>query len=197
MNRLMALPLLLATVAGCDGNALEAIAGEGGGPEGFRVVLVDDPTQDPDPGPDEEPTFHGEFDGAIRVELRNDAGALVELGLTRDIDMLLQDESESYVLEVDRPPTDSYVAIRISFEGAAVGVAAGSVVGSRTLASAARIDVDEATLEIDVVPFTTTSDTTLEIVIDLNAELWITESNLDAGAIGEADLATNVTVEVQ
>ncbi|HUF14072.1 MAG TPA: hypothetical protein VMN78_13290 [Longimicrobiales bacterium] len=205
MRRLISLltvPLALAGTA-CGDPIDPVIGGEGGGTTGFAVILTDDPTNDPglsgsraSQGP---LAITGEMDGSVRVSLRNDANGLVDLGVDQDVVLPLQQGSDSLRLQnLSRPPTDTYVAIQLRFEGVTVLVRDGSEVGDTVLTEDVRLDVGNglATVEIATLPFDISGETELVLVVDLNSEAWITRANLDAGTVPQADLSNNVTIEI-
>lgn len=200
---LLSLPLALAGTA-CGEPIDPVTGGEGGGTTGFAVILTDDPTNDPGPfgsrlsqGP---LAITAEMNGSVRVALRNDANGLVDLGVDQDAFLLLQQGSDSLRLEdLTRPPTDTYVAIQLRFEGVTVLVREGSEVGDTILTEDVRLDVGNgglATVEIATLPFDISGATVTNLVADLNSEAWITRANLDAGAVPPADLSNNVTIEI-
>lgn len=194
--------LLSLTVIGC-GDAIDQLtAGEGSGTTGFAVVVTDDPANDPSPvvqraGP---LAIAAELDGAIRVALRNDADALVELGTDQHAFLELQQPGDSLRLaDMSRPPTDTYVAIQIRFEGVSVTVFSGSEVGDSTLTDDRVLSLGSgglATVEIATLPFDVASESVLDLVLDLNSELWLTDDNVAAGTVSQADLVNSITVEL-
>lgn len=199
-TRLFLLPLSIG-IAACSGDALEVVTGEGPGTTGFAVHVTDDPTIDASPGsgPTGPVDFSGELDGSIRVALRSDGGALVDLGLVQNAVIELQQVGDTTALsDLNRPPTDTYVAVQLRFEGVSVRVDAGSEVGDTTLTQDAILNVGNglATVEIATQPFTVTSEATLDVIVDLNSELWVTTTNLDDDAVPQADLTNNVTVDI-
>ncbi len=187
----IAVPVLCA-LAAC-GEAIDPVTGgEGSGSEGFTVVLTDDPG-------DEDATLQGTVTGAIRVGLRNDAGALVSLGVADDIELSLHDADTIRLEGLSRPPIDDYTAIQLRFEGVDVVVEAGSQVGDSTLANNVTLDVggsSAATVDVLVPVFSVDNSNVMEIVIDLNSESWVTGANLDDQVVPQADLTNSVLVEV-
>ena len=204
IRRLIGLILPLSLAGAACGEAIDPVTGgEGSGATGFAVILTDDPTNDAGTtsGDGQTPlALFGEIEGSVRVSLRNENNALVDLGADRDAFLELQQRADSLVLQdLTRPPTGTYTAIQLRFEGVSVLVGGGSEVGDTTLTQDALLCVGNggvATVEIATLPFDVASDTDLDIVVDLNAERWITESNLDAGLVLQTDLANNVTVEI-
>ena len=201
MRRVIGL-LLIPTLAAACGDAIDPITGgEGNGATGFSIIVTDDPANDPGPNSPGSPNeLTGQMSGSIRVLLRNDANALVDLGLVQDIEIPLQDGSDSLRLpDVSRPPTDTYTGIQLRFEGVTVRVESGSEVGDSTLASDVVMNVGSAnlaTVEIATETFDVDSNTDMDIVVDLNSELWVTGANLDDNLVPQADLANNVSVEI-
>lgn len=198
--RLILLPLALAGIA-C-GDSLELTTGEGPGTTGFAVIITDDPANDPTPGPARvgPRAFSGTMDGSIRVALRSDGGALVDLGLAQDAFIELQEAGDSLTLaDLTRPAVDTYVGIQLRFEGVVVTIDSGSGVGDTTLTQNAVLDVGNglATVEIATLPFDVDSETAMDIVVDLNSERWVTTTNIEDTEVSQADLANNVTVEIQ
>ena len=204
MNRAIALVVPLALCAGaCGESAIGPITGgEGNGNTGFAVLVTDDPANDPSPGPARvsPQAVEGSLVGSIRVSLRNAEDALVDLGLMQDAEVALQEGGDSLRLsDLSRPPADEYVGIQLRFEGVDVTVLAGSEVGDSTLTNNVVLDVGSgglATIEIATQSFAIDSDTDLDIVVDLNSELWITGDNIDDTIVSQADLANAVTVEI-
>lgn len=197
---LLLLPLSIGIVA-CGDDAIKGVTGEGPGTTGFAVLVTDDPSNDPTSGPVRAGplAFTGEMEGSIRVAVRSDGGALVDLGLVQDVLIELQQVGDTVVLDdITRPPTDTYVGVQLRFEGVTVTVASGSEVGDTTLTQDAVLNVGNglATVEIATLPFAITSDTNLDVVVDLNAEQWVTTTNVEDNAVPQADLANNVTVEI-
>lgn len=197
--------LAAALAAACGESAIDpTTGGEGGGSTGFDILVTDDPANDPAPAAGRSPAapgaIVGELAGAIRVSLRNDAGALVSLG-TADIEMPIQHGADTVRLaDIARPAADSYVAIQLRFEGVTVTVESGSEVGDSTTTSDVTMNVGTgslATVEIATETFDVDNDTQLDIIVDLNSELWITGENLDDATVPQADLAANVTVEIE
>ena len=187
------LPLALAGAA-CGNDAIDPVTGgEGSGATGFAVLLTDHPGEGATP-------MGGELEGSIRVSLRNDADALVELGIDQDVLLELQQGSDSLELgDVTRPPTGTYVAVQIRFEGADATVFSGSVVGDTTLTNDAVLVLGTgglATVEIAALPFDVDSESELDLVLDLNSELWITRDNIAAGTVSQADLTNSVTLAI-
>jgi len=101
--------------------------------------------------------------------------------------------------DLNRPAADSYVGIQLRFEGVAVTVFEGSEVGDSTLTENVTLAVGSgglATVEVATQTFTIDSQSDVDIVVDLNSELWITTTNIEDAAVPQADLANNVTVEI-
>ena len=195
--------ILALGAAACGENALDPLTGgEGGGNTGFAVLITDDPANDPAPGPQAAApqAIEGELTGSVRVSLRNDAGGLVDLGTTDDLVIDLQQGADSVLLsDLTRPGNDSYVGIQLRFEGMTATVFEGSEVGDTTLTDDVVLDVGGggiATIEVATQTFEIDSETDLDIVVDLNSELWITTTNIEDEAVSQADLANNVTVDI-
>lgn len=187
------LSITVVVAAGCGDDAIDPITGgEGNGATGFAVLVTDDPTG--------TASISGELTGSIRVALRNDAGALVSLGVMQDAEVLLHEEGDTLRLtDLSRPPADDYTAIQLQFEGVTASVDAGSEIGDTTLTSGAVLDVgggSAATVEIAFPTLTVDNDSEARILIDLNSEDWITEANIDDAAVPEDDLINSVTVEI-
>jgi hypothetical protein len=206
MRRAIALVLIpVAFAAACGEDAIDPVTGgEGNGSTGFAVIVTDDPSNDPSPSPSASPSapraIEGFMTGAIRVSLRNDAGALVNLGVMQDVEIPLQEGGDSLRLsDLERPPADEYVGIQLRFEGVTVTVNSGSEVGDSTLTSNVVMNVGTgslATIEIVTPGFDIDSETDLDIIVDLNSELWVTGENLDDNLVPQTDLASNVSVEI-
>lgn len=179
----------------CGEDAIDPVTGgEGGGAEGFSVVVTDDPGIN-------DATLAGVVRGTLRVALRNDAGALVDLGPAEGVEVPLHAGADTILLEgIARPPADSYSAVQLRFEGVDVEVFAGSVVGDSTLPQNVVLDVGSAgvaTVDMLVPVFDIASAFATEIVVDLNSEAWITDTNLNDVAVPQSDLATSVSVDVR
>lgn len=202
MRRVIGLLLFpIALVAACGEDAINPVTGgEGNGATGFSVLITDDPENDPGPGTGPTADLIGEMTGSIRVLLRNDADALVDLGTMQDLEIALQHGADSVRLsDLSRPPTDTYTGIQLRFEGVTVTVESGSEVGDSTLASDVVMNIGSAslaTVEIATETFDVDSDSDMDIVVDLNSELWVTGENLDDNLVPQADLANNVSVEI-
>lgn len=188
---LFSVPVVCALVA-C-GEAIDPVTGgEGSGSEGFSVLLTDDPG-------DEDATLQGTVTGSIRVGLRNDAGAIVSLGVADDIELPLHDGDTITLSGLSRPPVDDYTGVQLRFEGVDVEVEAGSQVGDSTLANNVTLDVGgsgTAIVDVLVPVFSVATSNVMEIVIDLNSESWITGTNLDNQIVPQASLSNSVLVEV-
>lgn len=198
---LLLVPLSLAGIA-C-GDAIDPVTGgEGSGATGFAVVLTDDPANDPAPGPQRvgPAAITAELEGSIRIALRNEADDLVDIGIDQDAFLELQQAGDSLELRgLTRPATDTYVAIQIRFEGVTVTVFQGSEVGDTTLSGTEAVGLGSgglATVEIATLPFDIDSESVLDLVLDLNSELWITGDNLEAGIVPQADLTNAITLEI-
>lgn len=186
-----AIPVVCAVCA-CGESIDPVTGGEGSGSEGFTVVITDDPGT-------EDATLQGTMTGSIRVSLRNDAGALVSLGVADDIELPLHDGDTVRLEGLSRPPIDDYTTVQLRFEGVDVEVEAGSQVGDSTLANDVMLDVGgtgAATVDVLVPVFGVDNARVMEIVIDLNSESWVTGPNLDNQVVSEADLSNSVLVEV-
>ena len=203
LNGLLTLSFALAASA-CGEPIDPVTGGEGSGARGFAVILTDDPTNDPSVGgggASRAPfAITAEMDGSVRVSLRNDANALVDLGVDQDAFLLLQQGDDSLTLRnLTRPPVDTYVAIQVRFEGVTVLVRDGSEVGDTILTEDVLLDVGNgglATVEIATLPFEIAPGTTTNLVLDLNSEGWITTTNVEDGVVPQADLASNLTIEI-
>lgn len=194
--RLTAPLLLLAlATAGCDNERIGGVVG-GGSDQGFNVVLIDDPDALPD-----GTVIDGFIEADVRVALRNDIGDLVTLGVARDVVFDLQGPGETLRLDgLDRPAAGTYGGVQVSLEGARVELAEGSIIGGTTLAEDAQLQLGTAgaaTLEVATLPFDVVSETARTVVIDLNAEQWLTNANIGAATVPVTDLSNNVTVTVQ
>lgn len=195
------LTLSLAGIA-CGDDAIDPVTGgEGSGETGFAVILTDDPGNDPGLAPQRAApqAITGELEGSIRVALRNQADNLVELGLDQDAFLELQGADSLRVADLTRPPADTYVGVQVRFEGVTVTVFEGSEVGDTVLTENATLGLGSggiATVEVATLPFDITSETVLDVVLDLNSEQWITSENVDAATVPQADLTNNVTVDV-
>lgn len=198
----MLVPLAV-TLAACGNDAIGPVTGgPGSGATGFSVVLTDDPATSPTGSiPTAPTTLAGNLSGAVRVALRNDAGTLVDLGLSQSAQVPLRAGSDTVALRnISRPPAGSYVGVLLSFEGATATVLAGSQLADTTLAQTAVLGVGTtglAVVEFITPPFAVTTQNQVRVVVDLNAERWITRNSLIAGAVSQAELANNVTVAVQ
>ena len=187
-----AIPVVVGAIA-CGEPIDPVTGGEGSGSEGFTVVVTDDPGN-------EDATLQGTVTGSIRVSLRNDAGAVVSLGVADDIEIPLHEGDTIRLEGLTRPPTDDYTAVLLRLEGVDVEVEAGSQVGDSTLSNNVTLDVGgSSTAAVDVlVPvFSVDNSNVMEIVIDLNSEGWITGENLDDQVVPQADLVNSVLVDVQ
>ena len=189
------LPIAVVLAAAC-GDAIDpTTGGEGNGATGFSVRITDDP-----PGTPSTPDFTGDLSGAIRVALRNDAGALVSLGVMQNAQVALQEEGDTLLLtDLSRPPADDYTAVELRFEGVDVTVLAGSEVGDTTLASNAVMELGSgnlATVLVAVPTFSLDNDSDVAILVDLNSEAWVTRSSLAASVVPQAAIANSVTVEI-
>lgn len=203
MRRLIGLILPLSLAGAACGEPIDPVTGgQGSGATGFSVILTDDPTRSPGTG---TATSQGplaivaEMEGSVRVSLRNDANGVVDLGVDRDVVLDLQGVDSVTLRNLQRPPTDTYVGILLSFEGVNVTVHQGSQVGDTVLTQNAVLGVGNggaATLEIPTRAFDVASETRLRVVVDLNAERWITRNSLAAGSVTQATLSNNVTVEI-
>lgn len=175
------------------GEAIDPVTGgEGSGSEGFTVVLTDDPGE-------QDATLQGTVTGSIRVGLRNDAGAVVSLGVADDIELPLHEGDTVVLTGLARPPVDDYTAVQLRFEGVDVEVEAGSHVGDSTLANNVTLDVGgsgTATVDVLVPVFSVAAANVMEIVVDLNSEAWVTGVNLDNQVVPQAALSNSVLVEV-
>ena len=196
MRRSIALLLIpAALIAACGEDAIDPVTGgEGNGATGFDVFVTDDP-----PGTG-TPDITGEMNGSIRVALRNDAGALVNLGVMQGAELLLQQDGDTLRLtDLSRPPADDYTGIELRFEGVDVTVDAGSEVGDTTLTSDVVLEIGTgsiATVEIGLETFSIDNDSEVAVVIDLNSEDWITRTNIEDSFVPQAALANSVSVEI-
>lgn len=192
-NARMLCAVPLACVVLACGEAIDPVTGgEGSGSERFGVLLTDDPGN-------EDATLQGTMTGSIRVSLRNDAGALVSLGVANDVELPLHDGDTVRLEGLSRPPIDDYTTVQLRFEGVDVEVEAGSQVGDSTLANNVTLDVGgtgAASVDVLVPVFSVDNSSVMEIVIDLNSESWVTGTNLDNQVVSQADLANSVLVEV-
>ena len=204
MRRLSSLLLPLALAGAACGDPIDPITTGGGtGATGFAVILTDDPANDPataltrsGAGP---LAIDGEIEGSVRVFLRNENDALIDLGADREVFLELQGSDSLTLRGLTRPATGRYVGIQLRFEGVSVLVRGGSEVGDTVLTQDAVLDVGNggvATVEVATLPFDVVSEIDRDVVVDLNSERWITEANVDAGLVPQADLANNVTVEI-
>lgn len=200
-TRLLLVPLSLAGIA-C-GDAIDQVTGgEGSGATGFGVVVTDDPGNDPGPGPQRvaPEAIAAELEGSIRIALRNEADDLVDIGIEQDAFFELQQVGDSLRLRgLSRPPSDTYVGIQIRFEGVTVTVFQGSEVGNTTLSGTEVLALGSgglATVEIATLPFDVDSEAVLDLVLDLNSELWITEDNIEVGIVPQADLVNGISIDI-
>lgn len=194
IRRFAALALL--SLAACNGDHLEDITSGGstGGNSGFDVTVVDDPALGPTTSAGTD--FTGTLDTGVRISLRNSNDDLVQVGPARDVMLALQDP-DGVALKLQRPPAGTYNAIQIELENPTAAVLAGSVVEGDTLDADRTLDlasVGLVTVERSFPPFTITNDSQIQLLVDLNAETWVTTTTLDAGAVTESDLADAFTV---
>lgn len=187
----------LFVVAACDEEHIDPIGAGGNGDTGFRVLLVDDPAIDPDVGGGGNSVFTGVLEGGASVALRNQAGALIDLGSSEDFTLELQDGDAAVAISETRPPAGTYVAVQLSLESASALIPAGSTIGGAIVEDDTSIDVGPAGLvviERSIIPAVISNDTQRELVLDLNAETWITAANLADGLVDEDELGNSVAV---
>jgi len=188
--------LLLA--AGCNEDPIEIVAGSGGGTgQGFNVIVVDDPTLTPGGGGS---VIDGTLEGAVRIGLRNQLGTLVDLGAPESFDLDLQDpDAGQVVVSGFRAPTGTYVGAEVRLENASALIRQGSTIGSTVLTADGALDLGSGGIVVvdrALTPFTITDDTDTILLVDLNAETWVTLDNLDDGFVDEQDLIDAITVDL-
>ncbi len=140
--------------------------------------------------------FHGSFKGSHRIEISKNGRDWVTLGSAISLDMALQVEGEAIevVTEVGVPAgTYSYLRLHTT---SSVTVAAGSEIGGETLAAETSVVVGAgAPIESRLsTPFVVVAGAPLTLSIDLNAEGWISEENLQSGQIPATDIEAAIAV---
>lgn len=141
-------------------------------------------------------TFTGTVAGDFQVLLSPGGQDLIPLGSLNGITVELQTPGAGTTVHgAQSVPAGSYVRVRLRIQDAEVTVAAGSTVGGIILDADAKLDLaTDAPLVIERdVSFGVSSTVKGEVVFDLNAEAWITEAAVQAGAVSSAAVAQSVT----
>lgn len=200
MRRLLTLvlPLAIAAIA-CDDEHLDPIGAGPGQGDGFDVLLVDDPTLDPTTPPPggEVSVIDGTIEGSARVALRNQNGALTNLGAFEDFVLPLQDANAAVSLPATRPPTGTYTGLQLTLQNLSVLVEQGSRVGGVVLDQDVTLDVGPTGITVaerSLVPIPVEAGTELDLTIDLNAETWITLDNIEDEIVDDAEVGTGIVV---
>lgn len=88
-------------------------------------------------------------------------------------------------------PARTYGRIRLVLENASATLDAGSQIGTTLLSASVSLGLGadgKVVIEKDVTGLTVAADSESRIVLDLNSEAWVTEENVDAGAVSETDV---------
>ena len=144
--------------------------------------------------------FSGTFSGDARVEIYSEANGWVEVANEESAQVDLGGSAQTAVgsnteIRADVP----YSRVRLTITGGQAVIDAGAILGGLTLLADVTLSLGtsgDVVIEKDVTPFTVQADATSTLQIDLNSELWVTESNATAEAVAEAEMAAVATVVV-
>lgn len=201
MRRHIPLLLLALVIASCDEDPIQTVVVGEPGESDFDVILTDDPANDPGTSDGDAPLpVVAEFAGDIRVALRTQAGAMVTVGLARDLLFDLQQAADSLALPAQSRPADgTYTGAQISFEGVTVRLREGSIVGDSTLTQDVVLDlatIGPVTVDLITQPIVLSEQTDPRVVLDLNAERWITTTNLGTRSVPQSEVRNNLSIDV-
>ena len=165
--------------------------------------MTDAPDPVPVPGGNAaqiQSAFSGSFAGDARVEIYSESEGWVEVANAQSVQMDLggtaqADLGSNTEVRADVP----YTKVRMTISGGAATIDAGATLGGLVLLADLNLSLGtngDVTIEKDVTPFTVQADASSTLQIDLNSELWVTDSNATAEAVTEAEMAAAANVVV-
>lgn len=145
--------------------------------------------------------FHGRLTGTLRVEISRNGRDWVRLGSATPVDLALQAEGVSVVLHTaSRIPAGTYAWIRLVAGSGQAHLDPGAEIGGERIGSEVSLAVGDAgeltatsrlSIPIAVAPGSRTT-----LAVDLNAEGWLSEENLEAGRIPATDVEAALSAVV-
>lgn len=182
------------TVLGCDEDPLDPdVTGI------VDAVVQDNPQQVASAAfsdPEATNAFSGTAAGDMHVSLRTTDGEWVDVGSPNGITVNLQSSGATTVHGPTSVPVADYDRVRLTMSEVEVTVEAGSVIEETTLQGDAKATIAaDAPLVVErtVAEFSISESGTAMVVFELNAENWLNLSVLDAGAIDDDAVRSNVT----
>lgn len=142
--------------------------------------------------------FTGTFEGDLQVEISTDGETWTELGSAQSVSVDLQVGEEATIHGGTEVSAGNYRNIRLVMSGASATLEAGGDVGGTPIDSQTTVSVaggSEVTIEAEVFPFTVDAENDMTIVVDLEAEDWITAGTIDSENASATAVETAVSLE--
>lgn len=147
-------------------------------------------------------SFSGTMTADAQVQVSADGSAWVDLGSPKSANMQLHTSGNTTTVHSNATVnTGTFAHVRLVLQNASATVDAGSTIGSTILDAAVNLSLGgssgQVVIEKQINPVTVSAGSHTTVVFDLNSEAWVTEDNVSAQAVSEAELRSATIVTVQ
>lgn len=146
-------------------------------------------------------SMSGSMSADAKVQVSADGSAWVDLGSPQSVDMQLHTTGNATTVHSNASVnTGTYAHVRLVLENADATIDAGSTIGATVLGADVNLSIGgggQVVIEKQIQPVTVSADSQTTVVFDLNSAAWVTEDNLTAQAVSEAEIQSATIVTVQ
>lgn len=194
--------LVTLSTAGCSGD-------DATGPDGGETGQVSAQMEDaPDGGTGarnvafSHASMSGSMSGNAKVQVSADGSTWVDLGSPKDVTMQLHTTGNTTSLHSEATvETGTYTRVRLVLEDASATLDAGSTIGTTLLDASVNLSIGGSSgrvvIEKQVDPVTVSAGSHATLAFDLNSAAWITEENVSARSVSEAEVRSATAVSVR
>jgi len=143
--------------------------------------------------------FHGRLSGSQQVEISKNGRDWIALGQPAAVDLALQVDNETRELHSAKEiPHGTYAYLRLTTRAGHAELETGAKIGDLTLTEPVSLDLGEAgSLVVETHlsnPIFLAPGSAVTLAIDLNAEAWLSQENVEVGRIPATDVETALSV---
>jgi hypothetical protein len=147
-------------------------------------------------------SMSGSMSADAKVQVSADGSTWVDLGSPKSTNMQLHTTGNTTTVHSNATvSTGTYAHVRLVLENASATVDAGSELGSTVLDASVNLTLGgssgQVVVEKQIQPVTVSAESHNTVVFDLNSAAWITEENVGAQAVSEAEIRSATVVTVQ
>ena len=142
--------------------------------------------------------FHGRLTGTYHIAISRNGRTWTALGGPTQVDLTLQADGETVELHTDATvAAGTYAYLRVVTSGGEAMLDSGAEVSGETLTDPVTLSLGNGDLVVETrlsTPIFVAPGSDMTLGIDLNAESWVSEENVEAGQIPATDIETAISV---